>query len=414
MLPKGSSSRKLIVRATLSLAVLVIAGEILSLLALRAKPAILGGLAVAPARRAACLRESVEQILADDPSSLAEFDAVLGWRARASNPESGVNEQRVRSARVYAEEPAAGTLRIAAFGDSFVFGSEVDGASAWPSLMEAGDAGIEVINCGVPGYGQDQVTMRLLAEGQGLHPRVVLLGVATPTLDRILTVSEILRNPGTLTHHFICKPRFVLDARGQLAELPMRLVGEADLAALLEDPQSIRELGRDDFWYEPVVYENWLFQRSAAFRLGFSAWARARQRYLDPDRPIRGASGAGVFNTESSAFTILMELLKLSARSAAAWGARPIVVLLPDGYSVERALRGVPGILDPVGPACAAAGLEVVDLTEALVQACRTEGLERVFIHRFHYTPLGNRAVAERLLGECRTRAWLPEEQNSR
>ena len=38
-------------------------------------------------------------------------------------------------------------------GDSFVFGSEVDDADCWPSILELSNKNKEVLNAGVAGYG---------------------------------------------------------------------------------------------------------------------------------------------------------------------------------------------------------------------------------------------------------------------
>ena len=55
------------------------------------------------------------------------LDAHLGWRPPPgfSNDREHVNAQGLRSTREYAPVPAPGVLRIAAFGDSFVYGAEV-------------------------------------------------------------------------------------------------------------------------------------------------------------------------------------------------------------------------------------------------------------------------------------------------
>ena len=49
-----------------------------------------------------------------------------------------------------------GITRLMVMGDSFVFGSEVDDADCWPSILELSNKNKEVLNAGVAGYGLDQ------------------------------------------------------------------------------------------------------------------------------------------------------------------------------------------------------------------------------------------------------------------
>jgi len=78
----------------------------------------------------------------------------------------------------------------------FVYGSEVPTDESWASVLEQARPNTEVLNHGVPGYGQDQAYLRFLAEGRDLRPKVVLFGVATPTLDRIMMIEREIDQRG--------------------------------------------------------------------------------------------------------------------------------------------------------------------------------------------------------------------------
>ena len=56
---------------------------------------------------------------------LSKFSGDLATNARA-----------LRSLREYADAPPPGILRVAAFGDSFVHGDEVDDVSNWAALID--------------------------------------------------------------------------------------------------------------------------------------------------------------------------------------------------------------------------------------------------------------------------------------
>jgi hypothetical protein len=63
-----------------------------------------------------------------------ELHPVLGWRYAPINQ---MNALALRSTREYSPIPPPSVVQIAAFGDSFVYGNEVDNANAWPTLMDA-------------------------------------------------------------------------------------------------------------------------------------------------------------------------------------------------------------------------------------------------------------------------------------
>lgn len=76
-----------------------------------------------------------------------------------------------------------GTGEILALGDSFTFGSEVEDTDTWPYVLSF-LLGRPVANAGVGGHGLDQTYLlggRLVS---ALAPRVVLISVIPPSVDR--------------------------------------------------------------------------------------------------------------------------------------------------------------------------------------------------------------------------------------
>lgn len=84
-----------------------------------------------------------------------------------------------------APQPAAGTLRVLALGDSVTFGMGVAQEDAYPARTEAllnGADGrkaprVEVLNMGIPGYNTLHELAQLREIGLGLEPRVVVVGL---------------------------------------------------------------------------------------------------------------------------------------------------------------------------------------------------------------------------------------------
>jgi len=372
------------------------------------RPGIFRGLAMSRAQRNAAYVAGFERAIERRPGMLCVYDLELGWkpRARLDNGVDVTNAEGLRSRREYAPLPPPDTLRIAAFGDSFVYGSEVLTEEAWPSVLERLRPETEVLNYGVPGFGQDQIYLRYQAEGRKLSPAIVLFGVATPTLDRLVSVLPSFQSMETTPVGLVTKPRFLLDEAGGLTLVPNPVRRLEDLGRFVADPSAVRELGVHDYWYERRIYESWMFDHFHACRLLFSAWALADRRYFDEDRPVRGPPGGAVFNESSTAFGILARILGQFVESARASGMQPVVLLLPDGYAVERAREGKSDILEPLREHCRKAGLPTLDAGEAFRELPATADLDALFHGRFHYSAEGNRLAAQWIRREIDRQGW--------
>ncbi len=104
-----------------------------------------------------------------------------GYRSDAEVPfHVSINAQGLRATREYAPRPPAGTRRVAVFGDSFVFGEEVDDDETLPAWLERSLGGSEVLNFGVHGYGLGQTALRLIEDVLTFRPDHVVLVVLLP------------------------------------------------------------------------------------------------------------------------------------------------------------------------------------------------------------------------------------------
>jgi len=395
---------RVLVVLLLNLALLELAAS--GLLALR--PMILRGLASGPERRDLLLAAGIRRMLESRPEALAQPDPELGWRPRPGlhfGPDD-VDALGLRSRREYAAEPAPGILRIAVFGDSFVYGSEVSTADAWPTRLEEIRPGTEVLNYGVPGYGQDQIHLRFLGEGEKLRPKVVLFGVAAPTAERVVAVLAAFHSLEAVENGLLSKPRYVLDAESGLRLVPNPLAQPADLERYLGRPSALAELGRFDFWYEPRLFDSWWFDHSRACRILFAGWAITERRYLDPDRPFRGLPGRAVLNEASSSFRILTEILERSLAAARERGIEPLLLLLPDRFGIERSRKGESDELGPLRTWCLERNLPLLDAGQAFLTLPPSTDQGPLFAPQFHYSAEGNRVVAEWLRSEIDRRRW--------
>lgn len=344
------------------------------------------------------LKEQTEGIrtLLTNPNTLVLLDSTLGWRYRPSHTSTDhvINAQGLRSRREYAVTPPPGVLRVAAFGDSFVYGTEVLNADAWPLLIEQASDRLEVLNYGVGGYGTDQALLLFARDGMQLGPRIVLIGFAPVDLRR--TQNRYRRFLSTAEPPLV-KPRFRIDSLGHLDLVPSPLRTRAEWEAVMEDPKRIFALAEGDELYDAARYADPLYDWSATVRLLTAAGERIWHRSLWRDRLLE----SGQFRPASEAFRLEHALMLAFADSVRARGAEPIFVLLPDHDSVEGIRTGAPSVYAPLRDSLEKNGspTRVIDLMSAFAAAPATTSVESWFAPGGHYSAAGNRIVADWIRG---------------
>lgn len=328
----------------------------------------------------------IRQLLLADTTGRDAFDPVLGWHYRSNYTavDEHINSHGMRGNREYSLRRPDGVLRVAAFGDSFVYGMEVGYKASWPWFLEQSDEQIEVLNYGVGGYGTDQELLRYRAEGSSYSPQVVLIGFAPINLGR--NVNRYRRFLSTREGVWV-KPRFIVE-HGALVLLPSPVLSLDDWRPFLDQPEDVRAFGVHDQWYEPMVYENPLYDFSATARLLTNVYLRLRYRYFDSDRMVAG----GAFNTAAPAFEVTAALLLEFAAAVRAVGARPIILILPNREDVRASRAGEATVSSTLIEALD--GEEVWDLAEAFATAPSGVNQETWFMPYGHYSAAGNYLVA--------------------
>ena len=339
----------------------------------------------------------VRAVLSGEGDRRIEIHPRLGWRYAPNfhDEDEQLNGAALRSSHEYDRAPPAGVLRVAAFGDSYTYGTDVSNPDAWPFLIESADAGLEVLNYGGPGYGADQAYLRYELEGLDYNPHVALLGFAPTDLARVVNVYRRFLYSRELP---LFKPRFVLGADDALSLVECPLCTPGGYAALLQRPREVVRFSRHDDWFEPVIYGNALHEYSATVRLASAVAWRARRR-LGGGRLIRD----GVFNTDSPAFKIQGKLFEEFAALARSRNVRPLMVFLPDRPVLEARAGGRAAVYAPLLSHLKSRGIEYVDVSDAFAGAGPSE-IHRWFATGGHYSPAGNRVVADCLRAEIRRR----------
>ncbi len=170
------------------------------------------------------LKSTEEKILAyqNNRQSFIKYDSLLGWNLRplfcTQDSMYCHNSEGLRDLKEHPYTHTQDTLRIALFGDSYIYGSEIDFPSTMGYQLEKtlNKQGIpcEVINFGVGGFGIDQAYLKWKLEGQKYKPDLVIAG---------FQIENLLRNTNVFRGFYhlqdgvpFFKPRFILENQDSL------------------------------------------------------------------------------------------------------------------------------------------------------------------------------------------------------
>ena len=283
---------------------------------------------------------------------------LAGYRGDDRVPfEVTINGQGLRGRRDYAQVPPPGVKRIAVFGDSCVFGEEVDDDETVPVYLQEHLKGVEVLNFGVHGYGLGQMALRLEEEGLGLHPDHVVVVLLVPQ-DLVRTSSD------RFSHG---KPVFsVVDSELRIGNTP---VPTAD---------------RQPWLYRHVFSAAWL-------------WGRPRERQ-EP------ASFGGMLQNGRA----LLQRMK-SRCDAADAGFTLVQIIVAETLDAMQLDPGHSAVVDRMRRSVLELDVDTLDLVEYLARAYAIHD-QALLAERGHWSPRGNCMIARRIAEHLARRdlAWVP------
>lgn len=312
----------------------------------------------------------------------------LGWtiKSHAEAESYETNSLGMRGAREYSTTPPADRVRIAAFGDSFTWGSGVGYAATWPAILEQRQPGVETMNFGVGGYGLDQAFLRYQQDGKAYQPHIVLIGYMTENIYRHVNTFRpfYIRQAGAP----YAKPRFIL-VGDELSLVPNPVRKTEDYASIIGGSHVLLEvLGEHDFYYSNH-YKSGPLDFSAAVRATKIGVHQIRRRFVQP------IVTDGSYNTNSEAYRVTTALFRQFYCDAIMAGSLPIILVFPHGADVVRGLRkGEKGYL-PLLDEFDRKGHLYIDLLSAFEDPNKHVDWTRLV--RGHYTEQGNTQVARRI-----------------
>ncbi len=326
-----------------------------------------------------------------EPPVLGCFDPELGWTNRAGiawgKPPHFFNSLGARGRREYPPRPEEESFRLVCFGESFVYGTEVEFREDWAGQLETIDRRLEVINFGVGGYGTDQSLLRFRRKGRELGAHVAILGITFQNILRDVNRLRVLNHPAHRRPSV--KPRFVLRDDGALELVPIPFATWAEVLHAARDEALVDALAEHEHWSDarPWIPGSTL-ARFLAARRAYDA-RRAEDLWRDP---------AG------EPFRTTLALIETFCREAAEAGIdHAAVFVFPTTRDLEAHDRVGP-FWEPLIDALEARGIAHVDFTELLLPAAR----ERELYRELHLNPAGNRLVAEHVYAWIRSDLGLP------
>ena len=322
------------------------------------------------------------------------FDSTLGW----VNPPAHTNLAGIRDDREYEYTPRPGVLRIEAFGDSFTFGGDAPLDATWAKQMAAIAPSIEVLNFGVGAYGFDQAYLRYLKVGEDYHPNIVLIGYMSENLCRDVNVFRPFYTT-QFRNVVFSKPRFRLE-NNQLVLLPNPLSTYADYEKFLRNESEVlAQLGQNDHWYQ-VNYSKGPLDFLPSVRLGKVFFAQFKKHLTDPVFTLDGR-----YNERSEAYQVTTRIFDAFYQKALDNGELPIILVFPDINDQARNRRGETRRYAAMLDYFRSRGYRYIDVQDALEPYYSRYSVGQLTTGRWgHYSPLGNKIVAEYMLGQLK--AW--------
>lgn len=328
------------------------------------------------------------RLLADASSAttVAQFDAELGWVTRVNYTPTGdlrTNSIGARGTREYAARPPEGTLRIATFGDSFIFGNEVKNADTFQARMEELRSNVEAINLGVSGYGQDQALLRFRRSGRELGARVVCFGLMLENIGRNVNRARHLLSREVLTP--TPKPRFLLE-NGELRLLRQPFATHSDLIAAVEAGSLTSALAEHEYWSDPDLPS---FAWASSFvRIG-AGFAQSRKRSVSHQWLDR----------EGEPFRVTLALIAaFHAEARAAGIEHPMVLIFGMKSDIEARASGKAPYWRTLLDELDRRQIPYLDTSKAIADAARAAGSVDGLFERVHLSRAGQELVAHALL----------------
>jgi hypothetical protein len=336
-------------------------------------------------------KASLRRFIRTEKGRRVPQDPVLGWIETAETNAAGMRDDRM-----YAPEPPAGKVRLAAFGDSFVYGADVALRDSWAKQLAGRDSTLEVLNYGSRGYGLDQAYLRYLRQGRDYMPHIVFIGYMSENIARNVVVYRAFYHSG-YRNTISTKPRYKVVADTLvLLENPIATIEDHE-RFLLNDTAVLAELGVNDYHYQ-MGYKTGPFDILPSVRFVKVFVHALNTRLIHPIFTLDG-----MYDESSEAYLVTEKIFDAFYRKALEDGELPIIVIFPDTNDQWRSRQKKPRRYTPLLDHFASSGYRVIDTLGAFEPVESRYSVKDLSVAWGHFSPLGNKLVAEYIYSHLST-----------
>jgi hypothetical protein len=251
-----------------------------------------------------------------------KYHSERGWDTKY-NTQFGERPRKVSYNKAY----------IATFGNSFTHCDQVKHHETWQeylsSLLKQ-----DVYNFGTGGYGTDQAYMKFLEKYPKVKTPVVILGLITENINRIVNVYRPFYF--SRTGQRVTKPRFKV-LNNKLVLLKNPIADEKDMNKL-KSSRFINEIGQNDFWYNRNNYPILIFPYSKILlnkRMWFELIYNKKGYQIDDMNPRPWEN----LWEDKDATDIMYKIFESFIAKVKAEKAIPIIMVIPNKQEVAMKLE---------------------------------------------------------------------------
>lgn len=345
-------------------------------------------------------RKSLEKLVSEE-LGFYRIDPLTGWSIQTTGNHHGAyqaNSDGIRATRNYNKIKPAGITRISCCGDSYTFGAEVKNGETWPDyLQDTLGKDHEVINFGIPGTGLTQSYLRYKEKAEVYDSDIVIIGFMSNNIERTLNTFRPFLIPET--GFPLAKPYAALDGNGKLVFHPPFLKNVEDYKNLLANTNNVLlNLAQKDYYFRD---DNSTHSPSNIPSRRVWAYLDSRTKVGDNVKSIlkkflpRKKKSSSYYDPDGYALKVVTPLFEKYVSSVISAGAKPIVVIFPNGSDIKASNQGHPPRYDILKKILAEQGVKTIDILDLFLDTYgETIPNEQIF-RKVHYTPETNLIVAE-------------------
>lgn len=354
------------------------------------------------------VRRGIQAVL--DGSSPVQFDREVGWVHRPGSDWGGyhINDQGLRGVRRYEIPAADPSRRILCVGDSFTFGYEVKDDESFPARGEQLRPGTEWINLGICGGGLTQALEQYRKNGRKFGGDHVVIGFMTSNQKRTVNCFRPIIAP-TSSMTPLTKPYAKLTG-SRLTIEPKPFQDLSEYENLLDNEAEVmKRLRQLDYltWSDqqetsnPIV-RTWDYikeRRNVDHNIDLLLNRKGEEKPADDEEPLEGDPyGKSIWHPESLCFRTNLAVFDLFHEEVLKDGRRPLIVVIPSAFDVERSAEGEPPLHEPLLDHLKSKGYRHFDFLDSIDKKFKGRPNPKDLYVNTHFNAETNKFLAEEII----------------